>query len=493
VAEAGLCAAIDLGASSARLFAGRLDGGQLLVREVTRRPNGPVQLPDGIHWDLLGIHQGMLDALGRLNREVGSGSLWVGIDSWGVDYGLVDGDGRLLGPPYHYRDERTVGRLEQLDRLVGLRRLYEATGTQEMAINTICQLLAERDSSAYAAASHLLMVPDLLAYLLTGERRFERTVASTTQLVDARTGKLVEWLFPALGLRGEVFGETIEPGEQYGKVLPAVASSVGMASAPSVVAVASHDTASAVLAVPALTDEFAYVSSGTWSLVGLELDAPVISEASRQANFSNELGYDGSVRFLKNVMGFWMIQECERSWARQGRTVNMEQLFAAAENCTPFRSLVDTADPTFAVPGDMPARIRAACAARGEPVPEADAELVRCVLDSMALAVCSALEEAQRCTGKQARVVHVVGGGSANSLFLSLLATCSGLGVVAGPTEASAVGNLLAQLRAAGQVGDRAEMRRLVARSFPLRQVAPVADLAPAAQRARARREMAKA
>jgi rhamnulokinase len=409
------------------------------------------------------------------------------VDSWGVDYGLIDAEGRLLGPPYHYRDERTEGRLEELDRLVGLGRIYNATGTQAMAINTVCQLLAERGTTAYAAAANMLMVPDLLAYLLTGQCRLERTVASTTQLVDARTGSFVEWLFPLLGLRREIFGPFIDPGEHYGEMLPTVAASVGMERPPEVVAVASHDTASAVLAVPALTEDFAYVSSGTWSLVGLELGAPTISEATRLANFSNELGYGGTVRFLKNVMGYWMIQESERWWAHQGRTVALAELYAQAEDCRPFRSLVDTSDPAFAVPGDMPGRIRAACAANGEPVPESDAELVRCVLDSVALDISATLDEAQRCTGKHVSTFHVVGGGSANRLFVSLLAACSGLEVVAGPTEASGLGNLLAQLRSAAKVEGREEMRRLVARSFPPVHVLPEPALARAAEQARRR------
>jgi rhamnulokinase len=429
----------------------------------------------------------MLEGLGRLYRELDDGALCVGVDSWGVDYGLVDGDGRLLGPPFHYRDERTAGCMAELDQVVGLGPLYEATGTQAMPFNTICQLMAERDSTAYRAASHLLMVPDLLAYLLTGQRRLERTIASTTQLVDARTGAFVEWLFPVLGLRRDMFGTSIEAGEPYGDMLAVVAGSVGITTPPSVMAVASHDTASAVLAVPAVTDNFAYVSSGTWSLVGLELAAPVITEASRKANFSNELGYGGTVRFLKNVMGYWMIQESERAWARQGRPVRLAEVFGEAEACPPFRSLVDTTEPVFAAPGDMPGRVREACAAAGEPVPESEAELVRCVLDSVALAVCSTLEEAQRCAGKHVSVLHVVGGGSANRLFLSLLAACSGLPVVAGPTEATAIGNLLVQLRGAGKVADHAEMRQLVARSFPIVHVSPDPDLARAARQARRR------
>jgi rhamnulokinase len=487
MAAPDLHVAIDLGASSARLFAGCLNQDRLEVEEVARLRNGPVQLPDGLHWDLLRIYQGMLEAVGQLSRGTGEGRLWVGIDSWGVDYGLLDADGRLLGPPFHYRDDRTAGRLEELDRIVGLQRLYEATGIQDMALNTICQLLAERGSGAYSVAAHLLLVPDLLAYLLTGERRLERTNASTTQLVDARTGELVEWLFPLLGLRRELFAAPAQPGEHYGPVLPEVAASVGMAKPPVVVAVASHDTASAVLGVPAATESFAYVVSGTWSLVGLELDAPVISEASWRANFSNELGYGGTVRFLKNVMGHWMLQECERCWALEGRSVRLVDVLAAAAACPPFRSLVDTADPVFAVPGDMPRLVRAACERSGEPVPESDGELVRCLLDSMALAICWALEEAQRCTGRQTRALHVVGGGSANRLLLSVLAACSGLEVLAGPVEASAVGNLLVQLHAAGRVGGRAEMRELVARSFPVLRVLPGPALARAAAHARSR------
>jgi len=483
----GLFAAIDLGASSARLFAGRMEGDRLQVREVTRMKNGPVQLPDGIHWDLLGIYRQMLESLGKLSREADDGELSVGIDSWGVDYGLLDADGRLLGPPFHYRDDRTDGRLEQLDRLIGLGEVYQATGIQDMAINTICQLLAERESAGFGAASRLLMVPDLFAYMLSGQARLERTIASTTQLVDARTGQLVDWLLARLGVRRDLFAPPIEPGEQYGPVLPAVAASVGMARPAIVAAVGCHDTASAVLAAPLENEGTAWVSSGTWSLVGLELDAPVISPASRQANFSNELGFGRSVRFLKNVMGHWMVQECERCWALEGNDVRLVDLLAQAEACPPFRSLVDTEDPVFAVPGDMPARIRQACDRGGEPVPETEAELVRCILDSMALAICAVLEQAEACAGKRIRGLHVVGGGSANYLLLSLLASASGLPVAAGPTEASAIGNLLAQLHARGLVGDQAEMRRIVARSFPAMHVTPHPELARAAQKAKAR------
>ena len=478
--------AIDLGASSARMFGGNLQDNCLEIREISRVPNGPVQLPDGIHWDVLRVYQVMLESLGRLSLEAEGSPVWVGIDGWGVDYGLLDHDGRLLGLPFHYRDDRTAGRLNELNHLVGLDRMYEATGIQEMEINTVCQLLSERESGAYSVASGLLMVPDLFAYLLTGELRLERTNASTTQLADPYKGTLLEQLFPLLGLRPELFAPAIEPGEHYGAVLPKVGTSVGMRNSPSIVAVASHDTASAVLAVPAVRDDIAYVVSGTWSIVGVELAVPIISKEGRQAGFSNEAGYGGAVLFLKNVMGHWMLQECQRCWAQEGRSTRIIDLIAGAEAYPPFRYLVDTTDPVFAVPGDMPRLIREACVRDGMPVPESDPEVVRCVLDSMALAICRALEEAQSCSGKQVSIIHVVGGGSANSLLPSLLAACAGLEVVAGPTEASAIGNLLVQLHAAGRVGDQIEMRELVARSFGSVHVRPDPTLAHAAQRAKA-------
>ncbi|MGH9104441.1 MAG: rhamnulokinase [Acidimicrobiales bacterium] len=459
----------------------------MVASEVVRLPNGPVRLPDGLHWDVLRIHQAMLEGLALLSRQVEGGPLWVGIDGWGVDYGLLDAGGHLLGLPFHYRDERTAGKVEQAEQAIGPGRIYRATGIQEMELNTLFQLCAERGSAAYAAASHLLLFPDLLAYFLTGERRFERTNASTTQLVDVRTGELAGWLLASLGLRQDLFAPAVEPGEVVGQVLRRVASSVELRSPVSVLAVASHDTASAVLAVPALVDEFAYVVSGTWSLVGLELEHPVINDESREANFSNELGVDGSIRFLRNVMGHWMLQECERSWAQSGHPRDLGKVLAEAACCPAFRSLVDTADPDFALPGDMPALLRAKCARAGEPVPSSDGELVRCLLDSMALAIAVALEQAERCARRQARVVHVVGGGSANPLLLELIAATTGREVVAGPREASALGNLLVQLRAAGAVGDRQEMRALVAQSLPTQRYAPGSELAGLAASARRR------
>ena len=482
-----LHAAIDLGASSARLFAGSLDGDRLVASEVARIANGPVRLPDGLHWDVLAIHQGMLESLAGLSREADGAPLSVGIDGWGVDYGLIDGAGHLLGLPFHYRDARTNGQLGRAVQLLGPTAIYEATGIQELELNTLFQLLSERDGCAYTAASRLLMMPDLLVYFLTGEERFERTNASTTQLVDVRTGKLVEPMLSQLGLRADLFAPPVEPGEMDGPVLGEIAESAEIRSPVSVVAVASHDTASAVLAVPTEGDDFAYVASGTWSLVGLELERPVIDETSHRANFSNELGLDGTVRFLRNVMGHWMLQQCELTWARSGRVRSTGDLLTEAARVPAFFSLVDTGDPAFVPPGDMPERIRAATANSGEPVPRSDAELVRCVVDSMALAIGDTVEQAQLCARRSVSVVHVVGGGAANELLLDLIAATTGLAVVAGPVEASAIGNLLVQLRAAGQIGDRREMRSLVSSSFPTKRVLPDPILRRSAESARRR------
>ena len=480
-------AAIDVGASSARLFAGRAEGGRLVTSEVTRLANGPVRLPDGWHWDVLRIHQGMLQGLAELSRQVAGEPIWAGIDGWGVDYGLVDRSGHLLGLPFCYRDERTAGYVSLANDKVGDGRIYEATGIQEMEINTLFQLMAEGKSSAYTNAGQLLLVPDLLAYFLTGVGRFERTNASTTQLVDARTGEVVDWLVRAFDLRRELFAPPVQPGEMIGPALGDVVDSVELESPLSVVAVASHDTASAVLAVPAAAEDFAFVVSGTWSLVGFELDRPVINDVSRQANFSNELGVDGTVRFLRNVMGHWMLQECERAWALSGHRRDLPSLLADAARRPAFRSLVDTGNSAFSRPGNMPERVRAACAEAGEPVPDSDADLVRCIVDSMALAIAGTLQDAERCASRSASVVHVVGGGVANELLLELIAAATGLEVLAGPVEASAIGNLLVQLRTADRVGDRKEMRALVARSFPVKRVLPDPGLGQLAKRARRR------
>jgi rhamnulokinase len=488
-----LHAAVDLGASSGRVFGGRLEdeagGPRLAMREVARFPNTPVRLPDGLHWDLTGLFKGMLGGLATLSREVGEGGLWVGLDAWGVDYGLLDEAGRLLGLPFHYRDSRTEGKLAEAEGLLGRGRLYGATGVQAMEINTVFQLMAEKGQPGYEGASDLLLVPDLFTYFLTGERAFEATNASTTQAVDVRSGEVAKDVLGALGLRTDIFPPSVRPGTFAGPVLAGLARDVAFGGPVSVVHVASHDTASAVLGVPALSEDFAYLVAGTWSLVGLELEQPVINEASREANFSNEVGVDGTYRFLRNVMGQWMLQECERTWAREGDPIKVEELTSLAASLPPFRWLVDVREPAFAKPGDMPLRVAKAARELGGPVPASPAETVRCIVDSVALAIAATLEDAKRLAGRDVSVLHAVGGGSANQLLLEVVAAATGTEVVAGPREASAVGNLLVQLRAAGRLAgeDRSAMRAVTARSFPLRRYLPDVALASLASNARSR------
>jgi sugar (pentulose or hexulose) kinase len=435
-------AAADLGAASGRVIVGDVGANTLELRECHRFPNRPVRTAGTLHWDILALYQGVLDGL----RAAGSVD-GIGIDSWAVDYGLVDAAGALLGNPVHYRDERTAGAKDNLERL-GARELYATTGLQFLPFNTIHQLAAE---PRLGLAHRLLLIPDLLAYWLTGEQGAEVTNASTTQLLDVRTRTWADGLIekvadPAL----------LPPLREPGTV-------IGSHDGTPVIAVGSHDTASAVVGVPAGNERFAYISCGTWSLVGVELDAPVLTEASREANFTNELGVDGTVRYLRNVMGLWLLQECVREWSAD----TAELLRAAADR--PRAAVIDPDDPVFLPPGDMPRRIVAACERTGQPVPEDRPAIVRCIVDSLADAHRRAVEDAQNLSGTAVDVVHVVGGGARNSLLCQLTADACGLPVVAGPVEATAIGNVLVQARALGALdGDLTRLRALTRATQPV-------------------------
>jgi sugar (pentulose or hexulose) kinase len=443
-------AAVDLGASSGRVIAVRIDGDRVSVDEVHRFANRPVRAAGTLHWDILALHQGMLDGL-RLAGRVDS----IGIDSWAVDYGLLDGDGRLLGNPVHYRDGRTAGVAERMSGELGDAELYQVTGLQYLPFNTIYQLLAE---PLLDRAETLLMIPDLLTYWLTGSRGAEVTNASTTGLYDVRAGTWASELAARLGIPPGVLPELRGPGTPSGTLRSEIAEETGLSQATPVIAVASHDTASAVAAVPARTDRFAYISSGTWSLVGLELPRPVLTEESRLASFSNETGLDGTIRYLRNVMGLWILQESLRAWGDG----DLPALLAAAEQAPPFQALIDPDDPAFLPPGDMPARIAAYCERTGQRPPGGRAATVRCVLESLALAYRRTIDDAVRLSGQDVEVVHLVGGGARNALLCQMTADATGLPVVAGPVEAAALGNALVQARAQGVVTD---IRDLVRRS----------------------------
>ncbi len=475
-------AAVDLGATSGRVMVGTVatgDGGDRLeLEEVHRFPNGAVRVGDGLFWDVLGLHR---EVLVGLRRAVAAGHLdAVGIDSWAVDHGLLDRDGHLLGNPWSHRDARTDGVAEQVAQVVSPAEQYAVNGLAALPFNTVYQLYAARGTAALESARTLLLLPDLLAYWLTGHVGAERTNASTTGLLDVRRGDWSTDLAHRLGLPGSILPPLREPGEHLGDLRPEVAASIGATAAVPVVAVGSHDTASAVVAVPAdaSSGDVAYLSSGTWSLLGLELDEPVLGEPARLAGFTNEGGVDGTIRFLRNVMGLWVLSESVRTWADAGLPdADLGSLLAAAADpgrVQPLRTVVDIDDPRLLPPGDLPSRIRRLASQAGEPEPRTPLEVTRTILDSLALAYRRHLAAAVALTGRSPGVLHVVGGGARNTLLCRLTADACGLPVVAGPTEAAALGNVLVQARALGAgLPDLAAMRELVRRTHPLERHEP--------------------
>jgi rhamnulokinase len=446
--------------------------GRLALREVHRFGNAPVTVAGTMHTDVLRLYNEVLEGLRMAAAAADIAS--VGIDSWGVDYGLLDADGALLGNPVHYRDVRTAGAADRLNALIDPADLYGITGVPTSPINTLCQLVAAKGTAQLEAARTLLLLPDLLTYWLTGAIAAEVTNASTTQLLDVRSGRWASGVAERVGLRPEIFPPLRKAGDIVGPMLPQVRARTGLAALTPVTAAASHDTASAVVAVPAAGTDFAYISCGTWSLVGIELDRPVLSEASRRASFTNEGGVDRTVRYLRNVMGLWLLQESMRCWAAAGARESLADVLDQAASFEPLRSIVDADDMQFLPAGDMPARIAAACARTGQPVPSGQGQLVRCILDSLALAHRRAVGQAQLLSGRSVSVVHMVGGGSRNALLCQLTADAAGKPVVAGPVEATALGNLLVQARTHGVVsGDLTALRARVRGATRLHRYEP--------------------
>ncbi|WP_326624926.1 MULTISPECIES: rhamnulokinase [unclassified Streptomyces] len=471
-------AAADLGATSGRVILGRVGAGLLDLTEVHRFANTPVRLPDGLRWDVLALYQGILDGLRQAAHTTDGHLASIGVDTWAVDYGLLDADGALLGQPFHYRDARTDGTAATVWSKVEQSELYRITGLQHLPFNTVFQLASAAGSAQLAAARTLLLVPDLLIHWLTGSVGAEETNASTTGLFDARTGTWAPGLPTRLSLDAGLLPPLRAPGDPAGTLLPHVAAYTGLDADTPVTTVASHDTASAVVAVPATEPHFAYISCGTWSLAGLELDAPVLSEASRAANFTNERGIDGTIRYLRNIMGMWLLEESRRSWQEQGLPTDLPSLLADAAHAEPFAALIDPDAPEFLAPGDMPERIREFCRRTGQRVPDSQGALIRCVLESLALAHRRTLRQAADLADREIAQVHLVGGGSRNELLCQLTADATGLPVIAGPAEATALGNILVQARTAGLIGDRPAMRRLVCDTQPLRRYTPRGDSA---------------
>ena len=477
-------AAVDIGASSGRVMLGRVSPeAGVSLETIHRFPNGVVELDGGLRWDFNALFAEVLKGLAAaaaVARGNGEHIVSIGIDTWAVDYGLVNDAGELTAQPYSYRDERSRATVERVHAVISPEKLYAATGLQYLQFNTVYQLAAEANLKGVQA----LLIPDLIAFLLTGKRRTEATNASTTGLFDAVSGQWATEFLDMLGMPKEIFPPLVQPGETVGTLLPAILEQTGLPAGTTVVAVGSHDTASAVAAVPAQVvgtngqADFAYISSGTWSLVGVELDAPVLTEASRKANFTNERGVDGTIRYLRNVGGLWLLSECQRSWAAQGFSQSLPALLDAAAALPAGGPQINADDPAFTAPDNMPDRIRAAVRNTGAVLPDRPAAVVRCIMDSLAAGYARTLADAERLTGRSTSVVHIVGGGSQNRLLCQLTADATGKPVVAGPVEATAQGNVLVQARAAGAVaGGLAELRALVAAGTALEHYEPVAAL----------------
>ncbi|MFO0889599.1 MAG: rhamnulokinase family protein [Isosphaeraceae bacterium] len=470
--------ALDLGAESGRGLLGRFDGSRLALEEIHRFPNGPVRMLDTLHWDLPRLFEDIKTTLHKAAAAESSLDA-IGVDTWGVDFGLVGRGDTLLGNPVHYRDARTEGMLEAAFGRVSRERIYEITGLQFLPFNTIFQLLALRraNSPLLDVAETLLMMPDLFGWLLTGRRVGERTDASTTQLLDPRTGTWSDELCGALDLPRAILPELVEPGTELGPVRRALAEEVGFRRPVTVIAPGTHDTASAVAAVPAVRSpssspsappDWCYLSSGTWSLLGVEVSGPVINAETMRYNLTNEGGVAGTTRLLKNIMGLWLVQESRRTWARTGREMTYEELTARAQVAPPFSALVDPDDASFLSPGDMPARLAAFCTRTGQSPPRDEGAFVRCCLESLALKYRWTIERLEAILGTTIRTIHVVGGGTKNALLCQFTADACARPVHAGPVEATAIGNILMQAIGRKKLGSIADLRAVVARSFPV-------------------------
>lgn len=458
----------DLGASNGRAMLGAFDGERLTLEETHRFPNEPVQVGNTLHWDVLRLLHEMKQGLHKA-AKAGVAPSAVGIDTWGVDFGLLDRDGKLIANPVHYRDARTDGMIEAACEVMPKETIFSHTGLAFMPFNTLYQLLAMKgaNDASLEMAKTLLFLPDLLAYFLSGEAETEYTIASTAQLTDPRTRRWSQPIFDAFDLPRGIFTGITEPGTVRGRLTKAVARETGAQEHTKVVASGGHDTAVAVAAVPARGGSFAYISSGTWSLLGAETDMPLISPGVMGANYTNEGGVCGKTRVLKNIMGMWIIQECRRIWLREGGCEDYAGLAMLAEKEKAFRSLFDPDEARFLPPGDMPARIRDYCRETNQPVPETRGQIARAVYESLALKYRWAVRRLERdILRKSVDCLHIVGGGSNNALLNRMTASAVGKPVYAGPDEATVIGNLLMQAMALGEIGSLCELRAVVRASF---------------------------
>lgn len=467
--------AVDLGGGSGRVLAGEFDGQRIELHELNRFANTPLELPDGRHWNVTGIYLDVVAGLRLAARRYGKDVISMGIDTWGVDYGLLDADGHLLGLPFQYRDHRTDGMMEKAFSIVPRKELYQATGIQMMFFNTAFQLLSEtaQRSPLLQHAKDLLFTPDLLGYWLTGQKTHERSIASTSQLYDPQTR---DWNYPLierLGIPTHLFKDIKDSGGLLGELRSNLQEDTGLMGLK-VITVGGHDTASAVAAVPSSAKTPAYLSSGTWSLMGVELSAPVISDDSYRDAFTNETGVGNTIRFLKNICGLWLIQESRRYWLDHGQDYSYGEMAGLAAQAKPFRSLINPDDPRFADAGHMPERIQQYCRETRQPFPSTPGEIVRCIYESLALRYAEVWAKLPKYMDAAPECLHVVGGGCQDELLNQFTANALGAPVHAGPVEATGLGNILAQMMADGVISSLAEGRAIVAKSFTIKTYEPV-------------------
>lgn len=477
MSEARRYLAFDLGAESGRAIAGTYADGKMSLDVLHRFPNGPVQVADTIFWDVLGIFRELQAGLSAYGAKYGKNLDGIGTDSWGVDFGLLGRDGQLLSNPVHYRDARTDGMPEALFKSVPRKTVYGRTGIQVMQINTLYQLysMVKNGSPLLDLAESMLCMADLQNYFFTGEKAQEFTLATTTQMYDPNASDWATDMLQTLGLPTGILPDVVAPGSMVGNLRVPVAQACGVTSCP-VIAPACHDTAAAVAAVPASGDDWLYLSSGTWSLLGAELSDPLINDSTEKANFTNEGGVDGTFRFLKNITGLWIVQECRRQWERAGQSHGYAELTQMAADAPAFKAVIDPADESFLSPGDMPSRITEFCKRTGQAAPESKGEFVRIALESLALVYRRTAATIEKLTGKSFNTLHIVGGGTQNKLLNQFAADATGLVVKTGPVEATAFGNCLMQAIAIGDIGSLAEAREVVQNSVEVDVYEPASD-----------------
>ncbi len=465
--------AFDIGATSGRSILGTLIDGHLQMKELTRFPNQMLQIGDHFHWNIYSLFEHLKAGLAAVKNE-GVEISSIGIDTWGVDFALLAKDGTVLGAPYAYRDPHTDGAPEKYFEIVSREKVYQLTGIQVMNFNSLYQLFALKQgkSSLLEAASDMLFMPDALAYMLTGNKVVEYTIASTSQLLNPFTKKFESLLLENAGVSPSILGDIVMPGHLIGPLTDVLAEEFELGKVP-VVAVAGHDTASAVAAVPAENERFAYLSSGTWSLMGIEVKDAIINEETFALNFTNEGGIEGTTRFLKNITGMWLLEQCLKEWKKEGITYAYEKLVHMAESATEFRSLIDPDHISFANPASMTTAINDYCMATGQESPSNHAEFVRCIFESLSLKYKFILGKLRSLAPFAIEKLHVIGGGSKNPLLNQWTANAIGIPVIAGPSEATAIGNIMIQAKAAGCVDSLLEMRQIIRESVPLDEFQP--------------------